>query len=236
MKIESFGKAGSPRMIFLHGYGAHPHLYLNFITAAARRYEVLVPELFGLSGVCRRDFAENLEALRDKIAHHELDGALVVGHSYGALAAMHLAAEHPQLWRAVAINPLLPQLVNAGKLRVQLGNMQRDVAHATGEMRGMLANLAVGLRYGLNLLANPVGYVEGALRAITTELPRKSSTVPVDLVYADLDTLFHIEEADLGRWREVLPNLRLTAVPNYSHNWIIYHGAFGWQTIEKLIS
>ncbi|MFZ5630705.1 MAG: alpha/beta fold hydrolase [Spirochaetota bacterium] len=236
MKIKSFGKAGSPRMIFLHGYGAHPHLYLNFITAAARRYEVLVPELFGLSGVCRRDFAENMNVLRDKIAHHELDGALVVGHSYGALAAMHLAAEYPQLWRAVAINPLLPQLVNAAKLRVQIGNMGRDFGRATGEMRGMLSNLAVGLRYGLNVLANPVGYVEGALRAISTELPHTSSAVPVDLVYADLDTLFHIEEADLGRWREVLPNLRLTAVPNYSHNWIIYHGAFGWQKIEELIS
>jgi pimeloyl-ACP methyl ester carboxylesterase len=223
-------------MVFLHGYGAHPQLYHDFITAAAQRYEVLVPELFGLSGVCRRDFAENLNVLRDKIARHELDGALVVGHSYGALAAMHLAAEYPQLWRAVAINPLLPQLVNAAKLRVQVSNMGRDFSRATGETRGMLANLAVGLRYGLNVLANPVGYVEGALSAVTSELPRKSSAVPVDLVYADLDTLFHIEEADLGRWREVLPNLRLTEVPNYSHNWIIYHGGFGWQKIEELIS
>ncbi len=235
MKIEYHGDEKNPRVLFLHGYGAHPHLYRDFIAAAAGRYHVLVPELFGLSGVCRRDFAENMNALREKIAHHELDGAVVIGHSYGALAAMHFAAEFPQLRRAVAINPLLPQLVNAGKLRVQLGNMQRDLAHATGEMRGMLFNLAVGLRYGLNLLANPVGYVEGALRAITTELPRNRSEVPVDLVYADLDTLFHIEEADLGRWREVLPKLRLIEVPNYSHNWIIYHGAFCWQKIAELL-
>lgn len=236
MKIESFGKAGNPRLIFLHGYGAHPHLYLNYITAAARRFEVLVPELFGLSGACRRDFAENLSAIRDKIAHHEFDGAVVVGHSYGALAAMHLAAEFPQLRHAIAINPLLPQLVNAAKLRIQVGNMQRDVGHATGELRGMLTNLAVGLRYGLNVLANPVGYVEGALKAITTELPHTSSSVPVDLVYADLDTLFHIDEHDLDPWRKVLPNLRLVPVPNYSHNWIIYHGEFGWQKTEDLLA
>ncbi len=235
MNIEYHGDAKNPRVLFLHGYGAHPHLYRDFIAAAAERYYVLVPELFGLSGVCRRDFAENMNVLRDKIAHHELDGTVVIGHSYGALAAMHFAAEFPQLRRAVAINPLLPQLVNAGKLRVQIGNMGRDISRATGEMRGMLSNLAVGLRYGLNVLANPVGYVEGALRAITTELPRKNSAVPVDLIYADLDTLFHIEEADLGRWREVLPNLRLTEVPNYSHNWIIYHGAFGWQKIAELL-
>jgi pimeloyl-ACP methyl ester carboxylesterase len=235
MKIESLGNSGNPRLLFLHGYGAHPQLYRDFLHAAAAEYYVLVPELFGLSGVCRRDFAENMNALREKISHHELDGTVVIGHSYGALAAMHLAAEFPQLWRAVAINPLLPQLVNAGKLRVQIGNMGRDLGRATGEMRGMLSNLAVGLRYGLNVLANPVGYVEGALKAITSELPRKTSAVPVELVYADLDTLFHIEEADLGRWREVLPNLRLTEVPDYSHNWIIYHGAFCWQKIAGLL-
>jgi hypothetical protein len=148
---------------------------------------------------------------------------------------MHLAAEFSQLRHAVAINPLLPQLVSAAKLRAQLSNMQRDLSQVTGEMRGVLSNLEVGLRYGLNVLSDPVGYVAGALKAITSELPRKSSVVPVELVYADLDTLFHIEEADLTRWRQVLPNLHLTEVPGYSHNWIIYHGAFCWQKIAGLL-
>lgn len=236
MRIERHGKPQNPRLLFLHGYGAHPHLYRDFITAAAETHHVIVPELFGLSGLCRRDFTENLNAVREKIARHELAGALLVGHSYGALAAMHLAAEFPDIAHTVAINPLLPQLINAQKLRVQLDNMQRDWAHTTGEVSGILNNLAVGLRYGLNVLANPTGYVEGALSAMAAKLPQISSKVPVDLVYADLDTLFHIEEVDLARWRQVLPNLRLVQVPHYSHNWVIYHGAFCWKKITELLA
>lgn len=235
MKMEIHGSAENPRLLFLHGYGAHPKLYREFIEAAAEQYHVHVPELFGLSGHCRRDFEENLSAIRSMMAHHELDDSLVVGHSYGALAAMHLAAEFPALRRAVAVNPLLPQLFQAGKFRLQLANMQRDLRYATGETRGMLANLEVGLRYGMNLLANPLGYVEGAVKAIASPLPAQSSPVPVDIIYADLDSLFHIEDEDLGRWREVLPVLKLVQVPDYSHNWIIYHGHFAWQKIRELI-
>lgn len=234
MNMEKHGSPDKPRMLFLHGYGAHPRLYRDFIQAATEHYNVYVPELFGLSGHCRRNFEENLSLIREMISHHELDGSLVVGHSYGALAAMHLAVEFSEIKRAVAINPLLPQLFHAGKFRLQLANLQRDLRYATGETRGMLANLEVGLRYGMNVLANPLGYVEGALKAIATPLPATRSTVPVDMVYADLDSLFHIEEKDLGRWREVLPQLRLFQIADYSHNWIIYHGRFAYEKIREL--
>ncbi len=235
MQIEKFGNPDKPRMLFLHGYGAHPKLYREFIEAAAHDYHVHVPELFGLSGHCRRDFEENLGVIREMMRHHELDDSLVIGHSYGALAAMHLAAEFPAIRRAVAINPLLPQLFHAGKFRLQLANMQRDLRYATGEARGMLANLEVGMRYGMNVLANPLGYIEGAVRAIATSLPQRKSAVAVDIVYADLDSLFHIENEDLGRWREVFPQLRLFQIADYSHNWIIYHGRFAYAKIRELI-
>jgi pimeloyl-ACP methyl ester carboxylesterase len=234
MKMEKYGRSEKPTMLFLHGYGAHPKLYREFIEAAAHDYHVHVPELFGLSGHCRRDFEQNLTVIREMMRPHELDDSLVVGHSYGALAAMHLAVEFPDIKRAVAINPLLPQLFHAGKFRLQLANLQRDLRYATGETRGMLANLEVGLRYGMNVLANPLGYVEGALKAIATPLPSTKSVVPIDMIYADLDSLFHIEDADLGRWREVLPNLRLFQIADYSHNWIIYHGRFAYEKMREL--
>lgn len=235
MKMETYGSAENPRLLFLHGYGAHPKLYRDFIAAAAENHHVFVPELFGLSSHCRRDFEENMVVIRGMLAHHELDDSPVIGHSYGALAAMHLAAEFPAMQRAIAINPLLPQLFHAGKFRLQLANMQRDLNFATGETRGMLANLEVGLRYGMNVLANPLGYVEGAMKAIATRLPDRRSPVPVDIVYADLDSLFHIEDADLGRWREVLPVLKFVPIRDYSHNWVIYHGRFAWNKIKELI-
>jgi pimeloyl-ACP methyl ester carboxylesterase len=235
MKLEKTGDPANPPAVFLHGYGAPPKLYDDFVKRLAGRYLVYVPEIFGMNGFCRRDFGENLKAVAEFMREQQLEKSLVVGHSYGALVAMHLAAGFPDLARAVAVNPLLPEIFNPEKFRLQLGNMQRDLKYATGELRGMLANLGVGLAYGLNVIANPIGYIDGAAKAVASGLPVKRSEVAVDLVYADLDTLFHIEDSDLGKWRSVLPNLKFTPVPDYSHNWLIYHGSFAYDTMRGML-
>lgn len=235
MKLEKTGDSKNPAAVFLHGYGAHPKLYADFINRLAENYHVYVPEIFGINGLCRRGFNENMQAVYEFIREQKLEQSLVVGHSYGALVAMHVAAEFPKLARAVAVNPLLPEIFNPEKFRLQLGNMQRDLKYATGELRGMLANPGVGMTYGMNLIANPLGYIDGAAKAVVSTLPVKHSEVPVELVYADLDTLFHIEDADLAKWRAVLPRIRFTAVPDYSHNWLIYHGSYAYDQMRGML-
>lgn len=235
MKLEKYGNPKASPAIFLHGYGAHPKLYADFVERLSEKYYVYVPEIFGLNGLCRRDFSENMDAINAMVRAHGLEKSLVVGHSYGALAAMHVASAFPTLQRSIAVNPLLPEIFTPEKFRTQLGNMQRDLRYATGELRGMLANPAVGMTYGLNLISNPLGYIDGAARAVTSALPQQRSEVPVDLVYADLDTLFHIEDADLAKWHTVLPNLKFMPVPDYSHNWLIYHGSFAYDTMRTLL-
>jgi len=232
MKLVRVGDAKNKPAVFLHGYGAHPELYNDFVNRLAQEYHVHIPEIFGLNGVCRRDFAENLAVLANFMRQHELAESTVIGHSYGALAAMHLASEFPMLKRAIAVNPLLPELFNGNKLRLQLANLQRDLKYATGELRGMLFNPKVGLTYGMNVLSDPLGYVSGAVKAVMSALPQKRSEVPVEILYADLDTLFHIEDTDLGKWREVLPQLTFRPVADYSHNWLIYHGEFAFEKMS----
>jgi pimeloyl-ACP methyl ester carboxylesterase len=235
MKLEKTGDPKKPAAVFLHGYGAPPKLYQDFIDRLADTHHVYVPEIFGMNGLCRRDFFGNLDAIYAMMRGHGLEQSLVVGHSYGALAAMHVAAEFPRLTRAVAVNPLLPEIFTPDKFRLQLGNMQRDLKYATGELRGMLANPGVGIAYGMNVIANPLGYIEGAARAVASALPQKRSDVPVEIVYADLDTLFHIEDSDLGKWRTVLPQLKFTPVTDYSHNWLIYHGSYAYETMKGML-
>lgn len=232
MKLVRAGSAENPPVVFLHGYGAHPELYREFVDRLAQEYYVHIPEIFGLNGVCRRDFGENLAVLAAFMHKHELAESTVIGHSYGALAAMHLASEFPTLRRAIAVNPLLPELFNGNKLRLQLANLQRDLKYATGELRGMLFNPKVGLTYGMNVLSDPLGYVAGAVKAVISALPQKRSEVPVEILYADLDTLFHIEDNDLSKWREVLPRLTFRPVADYSHNWLIYHGAYAFEKMS----
>lgn len=231
MNIQIYGDRRKPAALFLHGYGAHPKLYKSFIDRLAEEYAVHVPEIFGLSGICRRGFDENLEAVYALIRSSGLEESVVVGHSYGALVAMHIAAEFPSVRKAIAVNPLLPQIFNVDKFRQQLMNLQRDLNFATGELRGMLTNPVVGLTYGTNVIQNPLGYVEGAARAVQSSLPRKKSPAPVEVLYADLDTLFHLEDQDFERWRETLPNLKFIPVADYSHNWLIYHGAYAYEKI-----
>ncbi|MBV6494801.1 MAG: hypothetical protein LDLANPLL_02838 [Turneriella sp.] len=235
MKFQKIGESKKPAAIFLHGYGAHPHLYRDFIGRLAEKYYVYVPEVFGLSGECRRNFAANVTLLREFIENARLKESLVVGHSYGALVAMHLAAYFPELKRAIAVNPLLPNIFNPDKLRRQLENIQKDLAQSTGGIRGMLTHPEVGLRYGMNLLSDPFGYIDGAANAVASSLPDAQSNVPVDLVYADLDLLFHIDQSDVNRWREPLPRLQFELIPDYSHNWIIYHGSFAFDRLNKFL-
>lgn len=231
MNIQIYGDRRKPAALFLHGYGAHPKLYKSFIDRLAENFAVYVPEIFGLNGFCRIGFDENLEATYDLMRTQNLLESVVIGHSYGALVAMHVAAEFASVKKAIAVNPLLPQIFNVDKFRQQLMNLQRDLNFATGELRGMLTNPVVGLTYGSNVIQNPLGYVEGAARAVQSRLPEKKSAVPVEILYADLDTLFHLEDTDFERWRQALPNLKFVPVPDYSHNWLIYHGAYAYEKI-----
>ncbi|HRP70281.1 MAG TPA: alpha/beta fold hydrolase [Turneriella sp.] len=234
MEITEFGDTHNPPAIFLHGYGAHPHLYREFIARLSEKYHVFVPHLFGLNNACRRSFAGNVEAMRDFLEKAQLTSSFVVGHSYGALVAMHLATYYPKLLRAVAVNPLLPNIFHGEKLRRQFENIQKDLQHATGGIRGILTHPEVGIRYGMNILSNPLGYIDGATNAIVSALPEAQSEVPVDLVYADLDALFHIDNADVERWRQALPQLQFNPIPDYSHNWIIYYGSYAYDRLQNL--
>lgn len=233
MRVQVYGSDKNSPLLFLHGYGAHPLLYQNFVSSAAQDYQVYVPEIFGLRELCERNFQKNLDHIRSLIKEKNLDDAVLVGHSYGALAAMHLASEYPAMRRAVAVNPLLPQPFNMERFRAQWDALQRDLRFNTGELRSLLKHPDVGLRYGLNFFSNPLGYVEGAAQAIQSPLPQESAPVPVDIVYAELDSLFRIDESDVDRWKKILPVIHLIPIRDYSHNWIIYHGAYAWQKIKE---
>jgi len=233
MKVQKVGSTKNSPLLFLHGYGAHPKLYDKFVARLAEKYQVIVPEIFGLKDLCNRNFSENIDEIKDLIHKEKLEHSTVVGHSYGALAAMHLASDYPTLTESISINPLLPGIFTPTKIALQARNMRRDLFQATGELRGMLLNPFVGATYSQNVIGDPIGYVRGAAEALTTKIPEKKSGVKTRLIYADLDTLFHIDESDLNAWRSTLPNIKFEPIENYSHNWVIYHGDIAFTRIFR---
>lgn len=231
MQLNTYGNSKNPPALFLHGYGAHPKLYKKFIERMSAQHHVYVPEIFGLSNICRRNFSDNLDPVRQLMRDKKLTSGTVVGHSYGALAALHLASEFPDLKSSIAINPLLPGIFSVPKIGLQVRNVRRDLFQATGELRGMLLNPHIGATYSSNVVADVLGYVRGAAEALITKIPLQKSPVPTKIIYADLDTLFHIDEADLTPWRTTLPNISFHPIQNYSHNWVIYHGDLAHERI-----
>ncbi|MEV4897393.1 alpha/beta fold hydrolase [Nonomuraea sp. NPDC055795] len=91
------GPADAPLMVLLHGRTANHNDWNGIIQHFARRYHVLAPDLRGHGGsaypggYALPDMADDVAALLDG------RGAVIVGHSLGAMVAFHLAMRRPEL-------------------------------------------------------------------------------------------------------------------------------------------
>ncbi len=104
-------KPSSPTLLFLHGYGLSP----------TREYKRFLRELVGEHTRVEAPFIYNnnrlkdppttvaacIEQTRDRAA--DLEGPfIVVGHSTGAMVAVHAFWEDPRVTRIIACNPVIP--------------------------------------------------------------------------------------------------------------------------------
>lgn len=103
----AFGPEGGPAVLLLHGAGGS-HLSWGDIAAgiAAEGFRVLVPDLPG-HGASDGPALTSIPALAGWLdaflAATGVERAAVAGHSMGALAALELAARHPQRVRRLAL-------------------------------------------------------------------------------------------------------------------------------------
>lgn len=112
-----FAQAGErtlPALLLIHGLYDRWESWDSTIRAFAAHYHVIAPDLRGhgrsthpKSQYAPQDYALDLIALLD---HLEVDQAVPVGHSLGALVAQFLAADYPDRVRAlVLIDPPFEQ-------------------------------------------------------------------------------------------------------------------------------
>lgn len=106
--------AGLPAVVFLHGAGMDHSIWaLQARYFAHRGRAVLALDLPG-HGRSEGPLLEDVEAqgqwLAEAIAAVGLERAALVGHSMGALAALHCAARHPECVSALALLGVAPKL------------------------------------------------------------------------------------------------------------------------------
>lgn len=114
-RIETlvWGGAGRPGLLFLHGHGAHADWYSFIAPSFADRYRVVALSLSGMGGSDWRpsysidQFGREAAAVAEATALFQADvPPVVVGHSFGALVALALAADSgDRFGGAVIVDP-----------------------------------------------------------------------------------------------------------------------------------
>lgn len=106
-----------PVMLLLHGLGASGHSFARMIAELAPRYRVIAPDLPGHG--CSRSMSSArsgpmamAEDLVKLCAALDVLPAVIVGHSAGAVLALHLAQRWPEA-RVVGINAALGEFDGA---------------------------------------------------------------------------------------------------------------------------
>ena len=101
------GPASGPPLVMLHGVGRNWLDFLPLIPSFTGRWHVFAFDLRGHGKSGRtpnqyrsRDYAGDIARFLDKVGGHP---AVMFGHSLGGVASMHVAAQYPEIVRALVL-------------------------------------------------------------------------------------------------------------------------------------
>lgn len=100
--------AGSgPSVLLVHGLGGAASNWVELAPKLAQSARVIVPDLPGHGRSSPLAAAPNLSAFADRVAgvleRESVDGAAIVGHSFGGSVALRIAMRHPALAGALVL-------------------------------------------------------------------------------------------------------------------------------------
>lgn len=118
------GSLTAPAMILIHGLGDEADTWQHIIPALAERYRVIAVDLpgFGRSEQTRRSYTTGFFAniIAGMFAELNIDKAIVVGSSMGAMVAQRLAMARPDLVKQLV---LIGGGISQGKQAMNLGTL-----------------------------------------------------------------------------------------------------------------
>ncbi|MVU81140.1 alpha/beta fold hydrolase [Nocardia sp. ET3-3] len=106
LHIHRFGPSTGPVVLALHGLTGHGRRWQRLAEEHLPDVAILAPDLRGHGrspGVPPWDFETLVDDLATLLAAEASEPVVVLGHSFGAATAVHLANEHPELVRALVL-------------------------------------------------------------------------------------------------------------------------------------
>ena len=165
------GKQGPP-VLLIHGLGASSHIYDALMRAESSRYRFLAVDL-PASGRSTRfaslDPGELAAALDGFLGRRKIPQAVVVGHSFGGVVAIELAARYPK--RVVGLVVMNSPALGMARVKGLLSN---PLAEAAFKMAGSFSPPAFMVRRYLQMIwgepeAITDAHVRGYLAAMKAE-------------------------------------------------------------------
>ena len=111
LAFEYFGETTNPPLIILHGFFASSRNWRAIAKQLAKNYQVYVLDLRNHGDSPHTeimDYPQMAADVAEFINHHQLDSAIIIGHSMGGKVAMTLALSQPQLINQLIIVDIVP--------------------------------------------------------------------------------------------------------------------------------
>ena len=111
LAFECFGETTKPPLIILHGFFASSRNWRGIAKQLAKNYQVYVLDLRNHGDSPHAQTMSYLEMAADVaefISHHQLNSAIIIGHSMGGKVAMILALTQPQIIKQLIVVDIAP--------------------------------------------------------------------------------------------------------------------------------
>jgi magnesium chelatase accessory protein len=104
VRLRWFEGGSGPTVALVHGYGGAASNWVLVAPRLAERYRVVVPELPGHGGSSPLPAPpERVDPYAERLGELLVGPAVLVGHSFGAVVALRLAARRPELVRGLVL-------------------------------------------------------------------------------------------------------------------------------------
>jgi pimeloyl-ACP methyl ester carboxylesterase len=169
------------RVVLVHGSVGNGPATWSAVQPLAERYELVVPNRGGYPPnppLERIDFEQQAEELAPLLR----DGSHLVGHSYGGVIALLIAARHPDRVRSLTVNEPPAFGVARGRPEVEqlVAGLAEHMVSGPSDPRAFLDGFRALVGFAANVPDPLPPELEQGVRALMVERPPWEAELPLD--------------------------------------------------------